>query len=580
MADRTLGWVQDPGRIEKLRNVVELFDPTTAPHKELVRRRIPNLVKDLVVQARLLAALNAPPPLALTYSDLKGKHTRGKNSNAPCNGIVQAALPGQNKPFLTDWASDNFVRWAHSLGFLSYHTATDTFSLTPLGQEYINLPTPISGVNAALEEAMLASPPVVRVLRLLSQQGHLTKFEMGKQFGFVGEAGFTTMNQSQIIHAIASASPTDKTKISSNREGSADRYTRSIAAWLIHLGWVQQAGKAVTVQVAGQTYTETIGQAYLITHAGQLALERSEGQSRHAATSKYVPFEMLASKEGERQYLRSRRATLLLALQSGGKALPQLQRHMRTAGFDRSDEPTIKDDIDGLVNIGLRVPVNATGTYHLRDTIHGLVIPAFSIPQTQGGDVENLKQSVRAKLSHVPHDALVLIDLSFEGRKNYRVFESQVAALLQTCGYEGVQLGDANRPDGAFFTTGLSANYGLIVDAKSYSKGFNCGADDRDEMGRYVRENQVRPANHVNKWWAVFPNTLSPNDDFRFLFVTSRLVQNYAAQFIRLSTLHNNIPGGGISAANLLLFAEEVLAKRLSLSDGRDKFAVLNEVTV
>ena len=51
-------------------------------------------------------------------------------SAARCNGIVQAAVRGQMRPFIGDWPADNFVRWAHALGFLRYGYQGDAFELT------------------------------------------------------------------------------------------------------------------------------------------------------------------------------------------------------------------------------------------------------------------------------------------------------------------------------------------------------------------------------------------------------------------------------------------------------------------
>ena len=52
-----------------------------------------------------------------------------------------------------------------------------------------------------LVNAILAYPPAIRILNLLSEtdEAHLTKFEIGQKLGFIGEDGFTSMPQKIFI---------------------------------------------------------------------------------------------------------------------------------------------------------------------------------------------------------------------------------------------------------------------------------------------------------------------------------------------------------------------------------------------
>ena len=47
-------------------------------------------------------------------------------------GIVE----GQKRKFISDWPADNFVRWAHCLGFIQYNYEDDTFEITKKGLEW------------------------------------------------------------------------------------------------------------------------------------------------------------------------------------------------------------------------------------------------------------------------------------------------------------------------------------------------------------------------------------------------------------------------------------------------------------
>lgn len=147
------------------------------------------------------------------------------------------------------------------------------------------------------------------------------------------------------------------------------------------------------------------------------------------------------------------------------------------------------------------------------------------------------------------------------------------------CGYKAASnIGGANRPDGVAYTEELAQDYGLIVDSKAYSGGFSCPASQRRQMQAYLLENINRPVNYP--WWQDFPLALTPPDDFRFLFVTSRFIGEFRQQFQRLSSDTSGTLGAGITAANLLLYAEALKAGRATLDDGLQRFGTLDEVTI
>ena len=578
MPDRTFGWIQDPGKIANLRRVVEIFYVGSPTHHELVTTRINRVVTAPADRTRFLTLLQANP-IQISYTDLKGTPLHGPRAQDPCNGIVQATLTGQRRAYQSDWASENFVRWAHSLGFVSYNSGTDTFHLSDLGRRYVSTPAPDSGINAVLEEAFLSYPPAVRVLRLLSMHTHLTKFEIGRQLGFVGENGFTSLPQDLLVRDLTrEPSPILRNKMLSNTEGSSDKYARTIAGWLIQVGWVETAPKEINVIVAGKPYTYTIPQAYTITGSGQDALRRAEGRSRHARTQKNVHFQMLATNAPSRNYLRVRRAQILEAMNGKGfRTVAQILAHLTNAGLT-ADPAAVVDDLAGLENMGLQLERNPAGAYRLLDAVQSLSIPPFTVADTQRGDVQKVKDEIRNHLSHIAHERLVLIDLSFDGSQN-RLFEQETMSLLLECGFTvAPQIGGANRPDGIVYTEGLAQDYGLIVDSKAYSQGFDCGANQRREMQNYIQENIARPNPHQTYWWRDYPAALTPPGDFRFLFVTSRFVRDFRSQFQRLSAITSHTRGAGMTAANLLLYAEALKAGRASLDDGVQRFGTLDEV--
>ena len=219
MAERTFGWVQDPGKLENLRLVVEVFDKKSETHQKLKIKTIPRLVSEKDGQSRLISELNKRS-LSLKYKDLVGTAFTPRKSSR-CNGIIQATIKGQRRSFLTDWASDNFVRWAQALGFIEWNRKTDSFSITKLGLELSRSEKNSDKEYKIYEKALLSYPPVSRVIKLLfkavKRDEALTKFEIGRQLGFIGEAGFTSISQNLFVKEISLAPKGEKSKIRSNR---------------------------------------------------------------------------------------------------------------------------------------------------------------------------------------------------------------------------------------------------------------------------------------------------------------------------------------------------------------------------
>lgn len=201
---RTFGWVQDPSDFRSLCDVVAIFNKDSSKHIELKDSIIPRLIEERDGKQHLIEALNAKP-LRITYVDLVGTAFTPRSS-ARCNGIVQATVPGQVREFIGDWPADNFVRWAHALGFIEYHYEDDSFSITQNGIELTNARTEGNEINdeekQIITTSVLAYPPAVRILKLLAEteETHLTKFEIGKKLGFVGENGFNVLSPLVQLH--------------------------------------------------------------------------------------------------------------------------------------------------------------------------------------------------------------------------------------------------------------------------------------------------------------------------------------------------------------------------------------------
>ncbi|MGV2643795.1 hypothetical protein GNF86_20640, partial [Clostridium perfringens] len=163
------------------------------------------------------------------------------------------------------------------------------------------------GEKQVLIDAMLSYPPTVRVLDLLSSGEHLTKFDIGKNLGFSGESGFTSLPLNIMIQTLADTDLlSEKSKIRQDWEGSSDKYARMIAGWLSKLGLVKSQKKYFDVNVDGLPQREYISHAFKITGEGLKQLRRAKGTTSARRIEKRVCWEMFATKNLDRIYIRTR----------------------------------------------------------------------------------------------------------------------------------------------------------------------------------------------------------------------------------------------------------------------------------
>lgn len=574
MAERTFGWVQEAYTISNLKNVVRVFVHDSTINKLLREDKIPRLISDEYHKDDMIKLLSTDK-MEIPYTLLKGKGTpKGfTRTNAPCSGIIQAVLPGQRKEYQSDWPADSFLRWAVSIGFLNYNREKDTCSISELGNKYAVSADGSKEEKKILTEAFLSYPPVCRILGLLESGKSLTKFEIGCQLGFVGEAGFTSIPQNLILQGLSAATTSDeRNKLLSDTEGTSDKYVRTICAWLKSVRWVMQVSKEVTADLGYMTYTDTIAQSYQITLEGKKILKYATGASKYKRIDKRVMWDMLATKPSDRNYLRNRRTYLLKYLSTAYRSLDEVVTHLQTKGMTE-DKGTISDDIQGLINIGINVNKNGN-TFKIMDSIVGLEIPdsVKSVAATKS-DLSLLKDDIRKKLNHINHKYLVLIDLGFDGTAD-RDYELQTADLLTSeLAFKGARLGDTRKPDVCVYHD----KNGLIIDNKAYGKGYSLPIKQADEMFRYIEENQKRDKalNH-NEWWTIFDDAVSK---FNFAFVSGEFTGGFKDRLENISRRsHTN--GAAINSVNLLLLAEEIKSGRLSYGEAFAKFEYNDEIRI
>lgn len=560
---RAFGWVQDPSNLRSLCDVVAIFDPNSQKHKDLISAIIPKIVEKRDDRDNLIKALQRTP-LKIKYTELVGTSFTPR-SMSRCNGIVQATVKGQGRDFIGDWPADNYVRWAHCFGFIKYNYTDDTFEITHRGLEITNARETGNELSEKEKEllinAALAYPPAIRILKLLSatDDTHLTKFEIGQQLGFIGEDGFTSMPQKIFIRSLVNAAPKERKSMKADWEGSSDKYARMIASWLEKLGLVEKIPKMVTVSTAGKEYNETIGQAYVITANGITALRKAEGKSKHKRIAKNICWEMFSTKGRDREYLRTRRAFILKYLSENKNSVSVMDiiKYLKTVNLTEN-EKTVSDDIKGLQNIGINI-IDKDSRFLFDDMINDFVIP---LPQSLAkSDLTETKEDIREKLLNLSHEYLALIDLAYDSKQN-RLFEMKTLDLLtEECNYQGLHLGGSRKPDGIIYTSENECKYGVIIDTKAYSKGYNLPISQSDEMERYIGENQTRNEKvNPNKWWDNFADDIN---EFYFMFVSGHFIGNFKAQIERISR-NKSINGAAVAVTNLILLAEAYKAGRFT----------------
>lgn len=572
MAERTFGWVQEAYVLTNLKKVINVFVFNSSINKLLREDKIPRLISEEYKKTEMLKYLNTDK-ICVPYTLLKGKGTpKGfTRTNAPCSGIIQATLTGQRKEYQSDWPADSYLRWAISVGFLNYDRKNDTCSISDSGYKYAISEEGSKEENAVLTEALLSYPPVCRILSLLDKNNHMTKFEIGSQLGFVGEAGFTSIPQSLILQGL-SVSPEEKNKLLSDTEGTSDKYVRTICAWLKSMGWVVQTPKNITSTLGTNVYTNTIPQAYQITLNGKKVLKYAIGSSKFKRICKRVFWDMLATKTSDKNYLRNRRTYIIKYISSAYRSIDEIVFYINSKGMTEDCE-TIIDDIQGLINIGINISIS-NKKYKIMDTIIELDIPN-SIDKTTiaKSDLSILKDNVRTKLNNIDHKYLVLIDLGFDGNSD-RDYEIQTADLfINELNFKGARLGDSRKPDVCVYHD----KNGLIIDNKAYSKGYSLPIKQADEMFRYIDENQKRDKSlNSNEWWNIFDDAVK---NFSFAFISGEFTGGFKDRLENISR-RSGINGAAINSVNLLLLSEEIKSGKMSYKSALELFNCNDEINI
>ncbi len=385
------------------------------------------------------------------------------------------------------WANENYTRLAEALGFIEYDREYDTFSVSDLGIELISAKNS-NEENNIIKKALLTYPPACRILQLLLDEGHLSKFEIGEKLGFQNERGFLHYSLENYIIEYDKAE--NKNKIVSNKESTVDKYARMIAGYLVEVGWANQIEK----ELKYNDFTAKTPHAYIITDEGRKAFRRSVGSSKEAKVIKNVSYEMLASrKQLGSKFLRDRRALILESLQKKkGKFLTfsEVEKYIIKNNSEIT-ENEFQIDLLGFENIGLQI-TKIGKKVTLNENLN-LNFPIFTENKKLiDKQILKLIKNVSSTSKNIQEQFISkIITEAFSGKELCKEFEKSVFQLFnELIGFEGIKLGGhfKREPDSLHWykVSTANQNYGLIIDAKAYSKGFRLNTDFSRQMMDYI----------------------------------------------------------------------------------------------
>ena len=433
MSNRTFGWIQDAGKLKSLKKVIREF--------------------------ALLDKI----------------------------GIIDSHKKISDILSIGRWANENYTRLAEALGFIEYDREYDTFSVSDLGIELI-ISENSDEENNIIKRALLTYPPACRILQLLVDEGHLSKFEIGEKLGFQNERGF--LHYSLDNYVIEYDKAENKNKIISNKESTIDKYARMIAGYLVEVGWALKEERKLKYK----DLTAKTPHAYIITDEGRKAFRRSIGSSRETKIIKNISYEMLASrKQSGSKFLRDRRAlTLELLLQKKGKFLTfgEIEKYIKKNNSEIT-ENEFQIDLLGFENIGLQITKIGKKVALIENL--NLNFPIFTENKKLiDKQILKLIKNVSSTSKNIQEQFISKIIIeAFSGKELCKEFEESVFQLFnELIGFEGIKLGGhfKREPDSLHWykVSTVNQSYGLIIDAKAYSKGFRLNTDFSRQMMDYI----------------------------------------------------------------------------------------------
>ncbi len=448
------------------------------------------------------------------------------------------------------WDARCRIKAIHAVGLVKLNRNIQGYELTDLGRQLQNCPKPsilkrklrilTRQETEIFKRGLLTNPPVIRVLQLLNddrrdQHVGLSKYDVGRQLGFVGDVGFTHIDPHWVVnHGYKFA----------NKEGDADKWARTILRWLIQVGWAVHHG-----------YTDIRGHKLIL----YTSTPEVDNVLRYTVNSvrRNIPGEMLCSNHHAfPKLVQKRRALLLQALSANHLNARQLKEKLQSEGIQATE--TVCDfEVLNLVNAGLRI-VESGGYYRLNDRIE-LDIEDTGTTETELEDeVSTLISNsvVRYEKTIPPKLVDHLIRYGYDGTKALE-FEGVLAEYFRFLGYDADYLGQGRGRVTDILVrckhpTRYAKSYALIVDAKATSATYRFPATDKRKMVEYIKTHGPE-----------LLKEMIPNHSFSF--VSSRFVQNVRPHLQEIFSA-TNIKGCALPVLVLLELGNKIRRNEVRIS--------------
>jgi hypothetical protein len=476
--------------------------------------------------------------------------------------IKQFRISHGGLPNRWNWDARCRIKAIQALGLVKIDRHIQGYDLTELGRK-LKACTKSTNIRRRLrlltddekeifKRGLLTNPPVIRVLSLLDEDRRnsnegLSKYDIGKNLGFVGDVGFTHIDPYWVVSQGLSFN---------NKEGDADKWARTILSWLTQVGWVNQDG-----------YKEINGKKLAI----YKSIPEVERILRYDAKriKRNVPIEMLCSQHHSFPKLIQKRRSIILRNLQNAKTSTQIINDLRRQGLEANEE-VFKFEILNLKNAGFSI-VESGGYYKLAEKINLDIIPIPSVSNALNAIEALIQQSVVKYEATIPAKFVDhLIRFGCVGDMN-REFESIVAEYFRFLGYDTDYLGQGRgrAPDSIVkykHPSHYARSYGLIVDSKSTSGKYNFPVGDKRKMKEYImRYGPKLLAEHIQ--------------NHAFLFVSSDFIDDITRHIEEIRS-ETDIAGSAIKVIVLLELGNKIKLRQLLIENIYNKFTCNNLITI
>lgn len=567
--DRTFGLGQDVSTdLLDIVRVPALFIKDSKIHKELEETRLKQVTLDAgapkEIYDKLLNALSKDDISDSELVSLGSKYGRKPYAS----GLIRAIFDGQRGPAIKDWPAKNYLAVAVGMGLVDLDYTTDTYHITDLGKEAVALldKNDLDNLRNFMLERLYEYPYAAWLIRVVNTDRNkwYTKFDLGDNFGFIDEPGFSSLPEDLYVDAMFEAEYSKnkkfKSQIKSNYESTADKYMRWLAGVLVKYNLLERKKKVYTRIIDGKEYSVSLT-SYKVTLQGVRSLNRVNGGSRFSRSIKRVRWEYLAPKVENASKRKTARALMLKLLSEAPNGMTAEDMSVKINAINsslNSIADQVLDDAKGLNRLGIEISID-NKVLKLKEKLYDFIIPVKNNETFDSTVADNLKNLILPKLKELDHKYLQAIDIAYK-RSNTTNHENTLLEVLSAdlftkeMDYHGKHLGGANKPDGFVY----DEETGWILDSKAYRDGFAVTAHTTDAMGRYI--DQYRDRDDKSTWWEDFPKDLPQT---YFAYVSGFYIGKYQEQLQDFEN-RKHMKGGLIEVAKLILLAEKYKENKIT----------------